>query len=993
MKADRRWLDDPRVFRVNRMDAHSDHKRFRCEEDYERGISDLSISLSGDWKFRYCPTPMDVPEGFGEEEINVADWEEIPVPGHIEMAGYRPYHYINSDYPWEAKQLRRPAGTMQSVEECAGDFSLAQDNPVGLYVRNFTIPERMKDGQIRICFEGAEQAIYVWVNGSFVGYAEDSFTPSEFDLTEVIREGENQLAVAVYRMSTAAWIEDQDFFRFFGLFRDVKLLGNPPCHLEDIRVYPSCNMEDRSGNLAVELKIENPAEGHIALELMDPQGVRVWSGRVPLASGRVECTALDHVEFWDYKRPAVYQLKLALYAASGELLEIDVTPLGFRKLEMRDKVIYLNGHRLLICGVNRHDWSAARGRSCTKEEMQEDMDCILRNNINAVRTCHYPNQLIWYDMCDQAGIYMMAETNMESHGSWQKLGSVERTWNVPGSFPAWREVVLDRARSNFEWFKNHPSILFWSLGNESCGGENICAMNAFFKEADPERFTHYESSYYTPEFRDRISDVESRMYATPAEVRNYLENDPDKPYVLCEFMHDMGNSMGGLNTYMDFFDRYPMYQGGFIWDMIDQALWVYDEVTGQKVLRYGGDFDDRASNKEFSGNGILFADRTEKPAMQEVRALYGKYASLGIEEQTRTEESSRMAEESIREETASRAPAGLHLVFGDSYLGVQGRELSWIFSYGEGGPVSLRKGGREWMYRAAQPTFWRAVTCNDRGCGFPVRSAMWMGADLFRRVRGIVIKRDGEAMAMPSAPENNKYTNDEWASSLEIIYTLELPTAPTARVEVSYLLQGSGQCQVSLHYYGEKGLPELPVFGWRMAAPTAADGFTYRGLSGETYPDRRDGACYGTYDIDGMPVSRYMVPQECGMHVETDWLEIRRSTSLDECRTGEERVSRKLHWICENDFGQGEGMGPRGTSVLRIRKASDVPFAFSCLPYTPEELENATHHEELPPARRTILGIYGAVRGVGGINSWGEDVEPAYHVSAECDHEFSFVIE
>ena len=298
---------------------------------------------------------------------------------------------------------------------------------------------------------------------------------------------------------------------------------------------------------------------------------------------------------------------------------------GFRRIEIRDQVILLNGKRLIINGVNRHEWNARTGRVIGMEDMIRDMEILKANHINSVRTCHYPDQIPWYYMCDSCGIYLMAETNLESHGSWQKMGAVEPSWNVPGSLPQWREAVMDRARSNFEVFKNHTSVLFWSLGNESYAGDNLLEMHRFFKEADPGRPVHYEGVFHNRAYEDEISDMESQMYAPPERVEAYLRNRPKKPFILCEYMHDMGNSLGGLKSYMDLLDRYEMYQGGYIWDFIDQALFVKDEATGREVLRYGGDFDDRPSDYEFSGNGIVFADRTPKPAMQEVRYYYGLY--------------------------------------------------------------------------------------------------------------------------------------------------------------------------------------------------------------------------------------------------------------------------------------------------------------------------------------------------------------------------------
>ncbi|MDE6203618.1 MAG: beta-galactosidase, partial [Lachnospiraceae bacterium] len=321
----------------------------------------------------------------------------------------------------------------------------------------------------------------------------------------------------------------------------------------------------------------------------------------------------------------LYRLLIKIYDEEGFLTEAVPYDIGFRKIEIKDKVIYLNGRRLVINGVNRHEWSAEGGRCISLEEMNQDMEIFLKNNINAVRTCHYPDQIPWYYLCDEKGIYMMAETNLETHGSWQKLGQVEPSWNVPGSLPKWREAVLDRAVSNFEMFKNHVSVVFWSLGNESYAGDVLEDMNRYYKEKKDGRLVHYEGVFQNRDYESTISDVESRMYASPEEIRVYLDNQPPKPFILCEYMHDMGNSLGGMGSYIKLLDEYEMYQGGFIWDFIDQALWAEDEMTGQKALRYGGDYDDRPSDYEFSGNGIVFADRQEKPAMQEVKYYYGLY--------------------------------------------------------------------------------------------------------------------------------------------------------------------------------------------------------------------------------------------------------------------------------------------------------------------------------------------------------------------------------
>ncbi len=657
MEADIRWLDDPRVFRVGQSPAHSDHAYYENRESLEAGNFTLRQCLNGEWQFCFSVNAGSRPADFYREDYDRTGWDGIPVPMHIEMAGYDKIHYINVVYPWEGKMFRRPActieGTWPGEAESGGDgaqtagaaaweengsFSRASYNPVGSYIKVFDLEPGLRGKPVKICFEGVEQAMYLWLNGRFIGYAEDSFTPSEFDLTPYIRERGNVLAVEVHKRSTASYLEDQDFFRFFGIFRSVYLYAWPGLHVEDLWAKPRLLGDNTSGSLELELRLAAwgdaaetlstamPSSYRVGITLEDGEGRRCWSLEVPAArSIHIEPQQVGSVTPWDNHNPCLYRLLLTLLGPGGEVLELVPCEIGFRRIEIVDKVIMLNGKRLIFTGVNRHEWSAKGGRVITTEDMERDIRVFEDNNINAVRTSHYPNQIPWYGLCDRHGIYMISETNLETHGSWQKPVGDEPSWNIPGSFPAWREAVLDRARTHFETFKNHPAILMWSLGNESFAGENIAAMNAFFKERDPDRLVHYEGVVHNREYEDRISDVESQMYTGPEGIAGYLSNAPKKPFILCEYMHDMGNSLGGMQSYMDLLDRFEMYQGGFIWDYMDQAILAEDPVTGREVLRYGGDFDDRPSDYEFSGDGILFADRTPKPALQEVRYYYGKY--------------------------------------------------------------------------------------------------------------------------------------------------------------------------------------------------------------------------------------------------------------------------------------------------------------------------------------------------------------------------------
>lgn len=638
------WLDDPEVFEVNRLPAHSDHNYFNSKQEMEKGENSLLQSLNGTWKFCYSKCAGERPAEFYMEDFDLSGLDEIKVPCHIEMAGYDKIHYINTAYPWEGHFFRRPAYSLDGKAKWQGMFSEASYNPVGSYLKEFDLEEGLLGKRVCICFEGVEQAMYVWLNGHFVGYSEDSFTPAEFDLTPYIKEKGNRLAVEVHKRSTAAFLEDQDFFRFFGIFRNVTLYAKPDMHVEDLWAKPELS-ETGTGSLGMEFSISlrKGSTGRVEISLTDQDGKKLLEHSALLSEAaktgaadsgsegfqvmtcEMDRKELGEVMIWDHAHPYLYQLLVSLYDDQDHLLEIVPYQIGFRRIEIKDKVMYLNGKRLILNGVNRHEWSAEGGRCIGKKEMEEDIRCFHKNNINAVRTCHYPDQLAWYYLCDKNGIYVMSETNLESHGSWQKLGAIEPSWNVPGALPQWKEAVLDRARSNFEYLKNHTSILFWSLGNESYAGDDIEAMNVYFKEKKDGRLVHYEGVFNNRAYADAISDIESCMYATPDKVREYLDNDPKKPYILCEYMHDMGNSLGGMKEYMQLIDEYEMYQGGFIWDFIDQAVLAEDPVTGQKVLRYGGDFDDRPSDYEFSGNGIVFADRTEKPAMQEVKYYYGLY--------------------------------------------------------------------------------------------------------------------------------------------------------------------------------------------------------------------------------------------------------------------------------------------------------------------------------------------------------------------------------
>lgn len=811
MWPDLSWLEDPEIFRVNRLDAHSDHIYYENNEDREAGNRSLYQSLNGQWRFAFSSRPAERPEDFYKENYDDSGFGTIEVPGHIELQGYDKIHYINTMYPWDGRTFLRPP-------HIDWDY-----NPVGSYVTVFDLEKSLQGKRVCISFQGVEQAFFVWLNGKFIGYSEDTFTPSEFDLTDAVRDAGNRLCVEVYKRSSAAWLEDQDFFRFSGIFRDVYLFAKPECHIEDLWVQAGLKEDCTTGTFRLKVKASGESMS-LSWKLKDQEGQIVQSGnwagtpdgkedardnlqneddeKSPFSYGPYILAGeaeLPEINRWSSENPYLYQLEISVYGSEGRLMEVIPYAVGFRRFEIKNKIMEINGQRIIINGVNRHEWNPRRGRAITKEDMLADIAILKKNNINAVRTCHYPNQSLWYKLCDENGIYVMDETNLESHGSWQKMGACEPSWNVPASLPQWKECVLDRASSMLERDKNHTCILWWSCGNESYAGECIRAMSRYFHDTDPSRVVHYESVFWNREFND-ISDVESRMYATPQEVREYLENNPEKPFLLCEYMHDMGNSIGGMESYIRLLDQFPMYQGGFIWDYIDQAIYRKD-VDGREVLGYGGDFDDRPTDYAFSGNGIVFADRTEKPAMQEVRYWYSSKKERREWDEA-NEAAARAAQNQIRKDILSKEPdeeRPFTVIRGDVNLGVKGRDFHVIFSYAQHGIVSLVYKDREWVYRPALPAFWRATTENDKGNGFDKKSAMWAAADQFINCTGWQV--------------------EEEENQVSITYQYETCTNPAARVEVSYTVDASGAIRVDTHYFGREGLPALPLFGLRFVLP------------------------------------------------------------------------------------------------------------------------------------------------------------------------------
>ena len=981
MKPTLEWLANPEIYEVNREKAHSDHT-------YTTKDGNLRQSLNGTWKFNYTEHPDSRPADFYKTDFDVTSFDDIIVPGHIQLQGYDKPQYVNTQYPWEGHEQLVPPQIPK------------KRNPVGSYVKFFDVDKELLGKETFISFQGVETAIYVWLNGEFVGYSEDSFTPSEFNITPYLKEKNNKLAVEVYRYSTASWLEDQDFWRFSGIFRDVYLYAVPEIHVRDMKVIADYDYENGNGILATELDIIGDSDYEIKLTLTDKNGIKVYEGNTANVSA-----SIPDIMPWSAEQPNLYTITAEI-SSDSEIIETAETKIGFRTFELKDGIMCLNGKRIVFKGINRHEWNAEGGRVVTEDDMLWDIRFMKQNNINAVRTCHYPNNSLWYQLCDEYGIYLIAETNLESHGTWQKMGACEPSINVPASLPEWKEACLDRAKSMYERDKNHASVLIWSCGNESYCGDDIAAMADYFHEVDKTRLVHYEGVVWNRKY-DHITDMESRMYAKPDEVEEYLKQNTGKPYISCEYMHAMGNSLGGMKLYTDLEDKYEAYQGGFIWDYIDQSLYK------DGVLVYGGDFDDRASDYGFCTNGIVYADRTYSPKVSEAKRLYSNIR-MSLENGVLTVENRNLftdtsgyifkvtlekegdilsaeehrlnisageagsvkiglevpenggeyvltayavlAEDTIWAEKGHEisfaqqivktpeitAPMTAHkaeIVYGDFCIGVNGEGFSMQFDKREGGVSSLVYNGVEYITRAPKVSFFRAHTDNDTGAGYPCENAQWQIAGKCAKLLGFETKEN--------------------ADSLEVTFKFLAPTVPSFEYKVTYIAYFDGRLGVKAEYDGVKGLSDMPVFAMDFKMKKQYDKFTFYGMGpDENYIDRNNGARLGVYTLTALEnFTKYLNPQECGN------------------RTGVRYVN-----VYEEN-----GAGLNFT-------ATENPFEMSVLPYNAYELDNAMHRDELPDPTYTWVRIAAKQMGVGGDDSWGAPVHKEFKINSEEAMSLEFIV-
>ncbi|MCR5452419.1 MAG: beta-galactosidase, partial [Lachnospiraceae bacterium] len=547
-------LADPEAFFENRLPAHSDHDYYVDEKNAEADEPDQKVLLNGVWKFNYSQTVDEAPLNFEKIEYDVTSWDEIKVPAHIQMEGYGHPAYVNTQYPWDGIEELEPGEVPKYF------------NPTGSYVRFFSLPDFMKEGPVYISFQGAESAIAVWLNGHYIGYSEDSFTPSEFDLTEYVdRDGVNKLAVRCFRFSSASWCEDQDFFRFSGIFRDVYLYTVPKVHVRDMKILTELDDNYEDADLKINFDIVtwgDAVPGKAVISLFDEEGNDAGTKEIFLADEKEAVIHVENPKKWSAEIPNLYDVEIRITNDAGEQTEFINENIGFRKFELKNSVMYLNGKRIVFFGVDRHEFSSETGRVVSDEDILKDILTMKRNNINAIRTSHYPNRTLLYRLCDIYGIYLIDETNLETHGVWDSIGRNihQLDYSVPGDRPEFLEMIIDRARSMYERDKNHPSILIWSCGNESFGGTDLLKMSNEIRSWDPSRLVHYEGVWWDPRYPE-TTDMVSTMYQSVEDIKKFLSEHRDKPYISCEYAHAMGNSCGAIYKYTELTETEELYQG------------------------------------------------------------------------------------------------------------------------------------------------------------------------------------------------------------------------------------------------------------------------------------------------------------------------------------------------------------------------------------------------------------------------------------------------
>lgn len=1017
-------IHDPKFFKENCMSAHSDHISYADEKEAEEKKSSFRLPLDGIWKFHYAKNYAQAVTGFEAEDFDCKCWDDIRVPAHIQMEGYDIPQYVNIQYPWDGR------------EDVWRDTVPSEFNPVASYVKYFTLPEGFMKNGLYVSFQGVESGFALWLNGQYVGYSEDSFTPSEFDLTPYVKEGENKLAVQVFKWTSSSWCEDQDFYRFSGIFRSVYLYTMPKVHVYDLKVQPVLDETLINADLLVTMQMRGIGRARFTLTgskdysvLEEKEQQLIFFEELPVSEGEVHFEKqVNKPELWSAEIPNLYTLTIECFDTDGERSEVICQKIGFRRFEMKDSIMTLNGKRIVFKGVNRHEFSSISGRAVTKEEVLKDIVTMKQNNINAIRTCHYPDASIIYDLCDEYGLYMIAENNLESHGSWDAAmhGSVPKDTIVPGDNMDWEPMMLDRVNSCYQRDKNHPAVLIWSVGNESYGGKVIFDMSEKFRALDPYRLVHYEGIFHDRRY-EATSDMESQMYTSVENVKKFLAEHKEKPFIMCEYTHAMGNSCGAMHKYTDLSDTEPRYQGGFIWDYIDQSILKKDRY-GKEFQAYGGDFLERPTDYNFSGNGICYGgDRDPSPKMQEVKFNYqnisvlfekdGKFTVVNKNLFAGTDQFRCVAvlqkngvvikKQEIKTAVPPLSSSDYEIPF--AVLRADGQdqkkeepdvEYALTVSF-------LLKEDRSWADAGHEVAFGQKiykkstvfhasqkpirvvhgkVNIGVKGEDFDCLFSMLNGGLVSYRYAG---KEMIEKIPMPNfwrAPVDNDngsmaparyaqwkiasmYISHRNGGMFDNVPTKVEEKDNTVKITYTYFMPTtpSSKCEVSYTVFGD-GTIETKL----MYDPV------------EGLPDMPEFGMMFQFDADYDNLTWY------GMGPDETYADRRHGAKLGiySNKVADNMAKYLVPQECGNKVGvrYARLVDAKGRGIL----FEGDELSFSALPYTPHELENAAHVYELPQVHHTIVRVAMAQMGVGGDDSWGSWVHPEYHIDATKPLEFTF---
>lgn len=1005
-------VKDPQFFKENVLPAHSAQRIYRNKKEYMRRQSSLIKSLNGVWKFSYAVNINSAIDGFEKDAYDCRCWEDIRVPAHIQMEGYDIPQYVNTQYPWDGREEIEPGQIPERF------------NPVASYVKYFELPESMKGKEVRIAFEGAESGMALWLNGFYVGYSEDSFTASEFNLTPYLREGENKLAVQVFKWTASSWCEDQDFFRFSGIYRDVYLYAVPSAHMEDLSVRTLFE-EDDFERAQLSVKCRFSGSGTVRIRLRDREKI-LWEEEKTGAASMMFAAMIHRPRLWSAEDPYLYDLEIEMVDKGGNPCEYLLQPVGFRKFEMKDNRMLLNGKRIVFKGTNRHDFSSVSGRHVSYKEMVKDIVTMKRNNINAIRTSHYPDDERLYELCDRYGLYMIAENNLESHGTWTAYlkGKKDLSFVVPKDKPEWKEMMFDRINSCYQRDKNHPAILIWSLGNESYGGLVLYEMSRLLRRLDDTRLVHYEGVFNDRSYNDS-SDMESRMYATVEDIEEYLANGDGKPFICCEYTHAMGNSCGAMHKYTELADQENSgYQGGFIWDYIDQSLYKKDRY-GEWFQAYGGDFGERPTDYNFSGNGIAYGgEREASPKMQEVKYNYQNISvTVGVKEFTVWNKNLFVSTDVFR--CAAQLLCDGVVMEEKELAGIcvaPESRLSFPMPFAvpeEPGEYAvtisfLLKQDTLWAREGYEIAFGQAVIAkitektkekeksyilirgNDnfgvRGENFEVLFSELAGGLVSYRYAGRELIEEIPRPNFWRAPTDNDMGNNmtgrqgQWklasmyATCKGVGKKLDVPGEawenPIVREEKDYV-------SVTFLY----DLQTTPAAGCRLSYKVYGDGRVQTTLSYnpvEGLPDMPEFGVIFKFNADYDRLEWY------GNGPEETYEDRKQGAKLGIYRNKVEdnMAAYLVPQECGNktDVRYAKVTDRQGRGIL----FTGENLNFSALPYTPHEIENAKHPYELPKVHYTVVRVSRQQMGVGGDNSWGAPVHPEYHIDVGKKIEFSF---